>query len=827
MTAAAEALAPHPKTPASPKPPGFWLLVIGAIYPACVIAFEAATRFCATTFFDPMPTPPHILLVALAPLSVVWLWAHLRFRSDQAHEPQLSVAQAVAAGAALMISALYTLLFLPLYPLSALAILAYGLGLLPFAPLATLVCGALLLARAGKPNKQARRGIWVWFGAGLGVLALAALDTPQAATTYAVHMSSKSEAGEARALALLRSVGSRDHLLRLCYESTGMPAGPVSALVALGEPLSARLGFDEMARDQRLSRTVAAQQLYYRLTGDPYTAKEPPFREGAWGFTQGLDWDADQGGSVVGAKVRGLALSSSRIDGVIVAEDAVAYLEWTMEFTAENSAEARASLVLPPGGVVSRATLWVAGQEREAVFASRDQARQAYENVVVRERRDPLLVTTKGADRVMFQVFPVMPEAASQIRIGITAPLDLTLPGQASVALPAIIDRNFTIGSELRHAVWVEGKGEAAGVAHGLEASTPKAGAFRLRGALDDVRLARERPRLVVTRAQDPHTTLAPGRAVMAQPDTAAAAKPSFIVQTIASAPAQTADAIVFVLDGSLRAGAGAAGVKAALAALPSDRSVGLIIAGEPPGAIAPAVLDQAHRAALDQALAQHKPRGGQDNVTALTKAVLALEPFERGVLVWLHGPQPTTFSRANAGFDQALARATRLPRLVLYPLAPGPNVVLSDTPWFWGAQTMAWSGDAGVDLTHWLKAETAPSRLMISRTETAQKPAHSAGSDHIARLWARDQIARLAATGKAADRASGVDLARAYGLVAPISGAVVLETDVDIQRAGLTAPDATSVPTVPEPEQWMLLVIVSALIVWTMWRQRRMAARS
>jgi hypothetical protein len=66
---------------------------------------------------------------------------------------------------------------------------------------------------------------------------------------------------------------------------------------------------------------------------------------------------------------------------------------------------------LPPGGVVSRLTLWVNGEEREAAFAGRSQTRQAYQQVVSR-RRDPVLVTTAGRDRVLVQCFPVPAAAA-------------------------------------------------------------------------------------------------------------------------------------------------------------------------------------------------------------------------------------------------------------------------------------------------------------------------------------------------------------------------------------------------------------------------------
>ena len=85
--------------------------------------------------------------------------------------------------------------------------------------------------------------------------------------------------------------------------------------------------------------------------------------------------------------------------------------------------EARAKIKLPPGAVVSRLTLWINDEEREAAFAARGKVTEAYTQVV-RRRRDPVLVTTAGPDRILVQCFPVPPDGRTmKIRIGITAPL--------------------------------------------------------------------------------------------------------------------------------------------------------------------------------------------------------------------------------------------------------------------------------------------------------------------------------------------------------------------------------------------------------------------
>ena len=76
--------------------------------------------------------------------------------------------------------------------------------------------------------------------------------------------------------------------------------------------------------------------------------------------------------------------------------------------------------------MVSRLTLWIDGEEREAAFGGRSQVKTAYKETV-QQRRDPVLVTTCGPDRVLVQCFPVPPGGGRmKLRLGITAPLVLT-----------------------------------------------------------------------------------------------------------------------------------------------------------------------------------------------------------------------------------------------------------------------------------------------------------------------------------------------------------------------------------------------------------------
>jgi hypothetical protein len=94
--------------------------------------------------------------------------------------------------------------------------------------------------------------------------------------------------------------------------------------------------------------------------------------------------------------------------------------------------------------------------------------------------------------------------------------------------------------------------------------------------------------------------------------------------------------------------------------------------------------------------------------------------------------------------------------------------------------------------------------------------------SPHLARLWAAGEIARLAASNEEPARTRALELATRHQLVSEVSGAVVLERQSQYDAAGLKAVDPGSVPSVPEPETWMLLGVACLLLI--AFRLRRVA---
>jgi hypothetical protein len=137
----------------------------------------------------------------------------------------------------------------------------------------------------------------------------------------------------------------------------------------------------------------------------------------------------------------------SIITGIVDPDTLTASLYWTIDLknTSGVDQEAQAELKLPPGAVVSRATLWVNGVPQEAAFNTTQQVTNAYQWITVKHR-DPLLVTYKDDHTVLIKAAPVPANGdIMKIRLGITAPLTLGAEGKTSLAVPEIKEANFTL----------------------------------------------------------------------------------------------------------------------------------------------------------------------------------------------------------------------------------------------------------------------------------------------------------------------------------------------------------------------------------------------
>lgn len=697
-------------------------LLTGVILPFLSVAVEVFTGWSAEIYADPIPNRGLLLLALLAPMANLALW--VRFCTGPRPPAWLvsrpgwldwmsAVSSFVAVG--------YALLYLPITPV-ALILSLFGIGLLPLAPQFALFT-AWRLRRAlneAYPNRRTGR-VWA-----LAAGAILAVNLPGAVTVAGLHLASSgdySSRTREQGVKLLRWVGDRGQMLRACYANDG-------SWVQLWH---AGLGREE------------ARRIFYKVTGTPFDAVPQPRSASRFFF-----WDANQGGDKVGSvRLPGLTLSTSQIDGSVDPAAATSNLQWTMEFANQGPAqsEARAVVVLPAGGVVSRVTLWINGEPREAAFGGRAQVRQAYE-AVVRARRDPLLVTTAGPGRVLVQCFPVPAGGTMKIRLGITSPVT-----GGRLELPHLAEQNFGAAAGAgAHTVWIDAGGAA------------------IRRSLDDGALARplELP------------------ALAAPADLAWTPDPNDASRHIERrwARAEKPGRLIVVVDGSESLRSFADEIEKQLAAAPPDLPVTRVLAGD--------------HWSMPERFEPGDFAGGADNVPALLRAqTLALEGT-RPVIVWLHGPQPVELSPA-AALEQFWRRRPGRARLVAIELAAGPNHVLA-----------ALDGTVEVEpvktnINNMFKTIIDPYvRPVFVRAAGVAGAGVRTGAD-LAQLWAASQANQLAAAGSASSAAS---IAAAYQVVTAVSGAVVLESQAQYETAGLRPGTPLEMASTPEPATLVLSLI-------------------
>jgi len=758
-----------------------FLWILGVALPLGVLLFELIAGLCSEILFDPMPTWIHALLIALVPAANAWA---LLASSRSKHSPWMGRLNGFAIG----ISAFYALQFAIITPFAAMAIIYLGIGLIPLSPLLSFGCALILrrrlrLAAVGANNPMP--SAW-WHTAIPAFLLMILLGIPQwVIQVGAAQANDPDPAVRVRAVRMIRAIGNKTLLLRRCYR--GSEHLELSALF-----LAQSLGYSPSRSD--------AQKAYYRVTGTPYNATPPPRIKGLRGQTlMDAEWfDAGLGGDRVAARIKDLSLSQSRLDGRVDSTSGIAYLEWTLEFhnASKQQREARALIELPPGAMVSRVTLWINDEPCEAAFGGRSQTRKAYQQVAVRQRRDPVLVTTAGPDRILLQCFPVPIDGSMKTRIGITVPLlvlDAT-PGEATLRLPAFIEQNFTAKPNLATSAWIESDVMPLSTSDGLKAIDGKE-RVSIRGHIsaDDSEPASF---LSVPIAFPYPPILSRDDRI---PDNQA------IVQTLQlpeSTPAFPT-ALAIVIDGSARMGAYVDTLREILTGLPADTQVLCLLASDEPQAVEGSVPKNFLHFA-----------GGCDNGAALGLAAEWAATHENAPILWLHAAQPIESSDL-----ESLRQAADFSRgnLVIHShqFGPGANRISEKVADLRLVRPLPIIGDSAEEILAALRGGNGHwKRKLIPETDTLGGE-WLEGSSHIARLWGAGEINRLTAPHRKGGRDEAIGLAQSWQLVTPISGAVVLETAAQYKANNLTPANTASTPgIVPEPATWLLLMTGAPLLL-------------
>jgi hypothetical protein len=784
----------EPLKPAEPRA-GAWVFIMAVLIPAATFVIELVTGICAGAFFDPMPTLLHVVLVALVPALNLAVWSAI-YSKQSRRKRLLSWANGLAIGVAIF----YSLLFVPMMIPGLIGIIFCGFGLLPLSPALSLIGALLLRSKLRRLGDNAPASLpGFWRGISIAWLLLLTVELPTLVTRIGMQKAiSADPEQQLTGIRWLRTWGREETLLRACYGYTARAQSSdlISWLIA---------GPDRANPEQ-------ARAIYFRVTGRPFNSEPAPQVRTGRGTWDGLDdwtWDEDQGGEAVGGRIKGLFLSASRLDSTINPDAAWSYTEWTMEFRNDSrqQREARAQILLPPGGVVSRLTLWVNGEEREAAFAGRAQTRGAYQKVAIQQRRDPVLVTTCGPDRVLMQCFPVPPDGGvMKIRLGITAPLHLNSETNGLVRLPVALERNFTVNKSFEHAVWAQAAGDIASDCTALAREVSNHGQWALRGGLSETELVSSRSLLRIPRA--------PARRCAWTKDTRNPNE-QFIRQEISNALTRPATNVIFVLDGSASMARYWADITQAIMSLPATIPNTILIAS-----------DHVETITNTTALMRFHPAGGQDNLPALLESWNLALRKPGSVIVWIHGPQPLKLA-PEAALLQAVERSPVRPEIYEVQTDFGPDRLMEYLEAL-RLRSVLRTGALKPDLERLVAclrggAETWQiQRRVVPDQITAQANDALEGTLHLARLWAADAVQKLKSKNKVEE---AIKQAALFQLVTPVSGAVVLETKEQFAQNGLQPVDVDTVPSVPEPSAGALIVV--GLLVLRLARKRRLTDQS
>lgn len=786
------------------------ILFAGVIMPAISITVEATTHICAEFYFDPIPTFWHLALVIFVPLAQLQVWFAIR-RCD----PNRLKLAGLLNAAALGISIFYSIIYIPLLPLAALTILI-ALGLLPLAPFLSLLAACLMrkelkkVAAIAPPTSFALRFPGLLAGFAFTIAVVGILELPEALTRYGLQMAASTSLHKrAEGIRFLRSYGSKEYLLRSCYNQSGAVTGLLTNVYWIRNPV----------------HPAKAREIYYRVTGETFDSSAPPHRVVNRLLSDDIvEFDRNQGETTIGGKLRGLSLAESKLEGSMDADGGVGYMQWTLTFqnASEFQREARSEIQLPPGAVVSRLTLWVNGQEREAAFAARQQVRQAYQQVV-QQRRDPVLVTTAGRDRILVQCFPVPPyHGQMKIRIGITVPLVLEDTAEkAWLMLPHFASRNFEIPDDVKHSVWINAT-HPLGSGNGLLGYViPSNTGFQLQGQFTDADLLKPESAIQLNRFNRDSAFWSPNPFEV---------ESTIVKQSLEERTPAHLRRIVVVVDTSASMAVWARQIGQALHTLPTNIDLQLVLAdGEWLHESQGKNIVAAGIEGVSWALKNAEFAGGADNGPALKRAWdLATEETGNNAIVWIHSPQLVPFESIGGLIDRS--QRPFGPSLYSVKTRVGPDEIEKRLDGINEVKSVVRLGSLRSDLERLfgqLSGRKKTLEFVRSLKHTTSSSIESEGfqtSAHLARLWANDEVARMLNARDESLKFAATELAVRYQLVTPVSGAVVLENDQQYRNAGLKPVDAGTVPTIPEPEIVSLLIAAVITIAWLICVKRRPA---
>lgn len=790
---------------------GFWCSAV--LLPLLAIAVETQLQVLSGCVLSPTRSWGQFLALLAVPFSLAA--AEVLLSRNGASRKALGWA-AFLNGYAITLSLLYILSSWHIILMSTFAILIGGIGLIGWSPLFAFGAGLAQLVKVLKKRQKLMPQVR-FSGVGLAMagvvvalLVAAGVQARQFMVIKTYEQAYEASGNEQQELVKrLRWLRAEPELHQACYGKF-----PQTGLFP----------------NQRTSDSDASykrdRELYYLVTGQAYNSKEleptglkfrrrhEPPAQTDW-QTQWIN-DSEIGGSRVGTRVPGLSLQSSTIDGEVTQGPGVAYLEWIMEFRNDSNRqrEARAQLALPPGAVPSLLTLWIEGEERQAAYSSVQKVREAYRSVAVVQRRDPALLTMSGPDRALLQCFPILPQSTMKVKVGITIPLKAQ-GEQAWLRLPYLAERNFSIDQEFEHGVWISADAPVRHSNDGWRNGQTDSG-FSVRGPLDETALQTAGSASLAVDAPE-----ATGR-FHARLDTMNA---TMRWETPLSPESSR---VILVVDGSVPMRSAMIDWQGLVNAFPEGIEINAMVATAIPEVWREApVTIEGHREELGNWLESTTFEGGGDPVPALELAWDSAAEVENSTICWIHAAQPVLLEPVD-GLAQRLRNrpappAGNGPRLLHTQVVPGPHTVINQLTDIAGIEPVLLVSDMQETLESMAKhlsGETLVRRYALGSELAGQG---QATTDHLARLAIYEHVRHEARSDDEDARVAAGKLAAAAKLITPLSGAVVLERREQYKDHGLDVPgeEVEGIPSVPEPEEWALLLIAAGGLGLLLWRRR------
>lgn len=489
----------------------------------------------------------------------------------------------------------------------------------------------VLTIRKTKELDSARRRIlsYLCFGALTAALILIGSEVQTiVAHFYERQALNSNQKTSLPALSFLRQINSERQLRLLCADSRS--AGFAGLFIPI--------------------KPSEAERLYFMLEGKPFVIENKTDRaasvpiEGVTSINTTYQMNTEQlKNFAIGAKLPGVSLTRSTINGRLHPDNLSATLVWTMVFQNEGKdlETARAEISLPESAAIIGAKVWQDGESIDGSFSADGSSSQ----LGYRQGPDGRL-SELGRGKYLLQSKSLTPDSQVKMQVTMVLPMELEQLENAQIKLPQIIASNFSLEGE--HNLELLSDNKIDNSAPAFTTGHRADGLTFLSGSLTPEQI--ESSPLTILCKRNPITALASCKDQgdfkrhfqKVRPATAQEnpGNPNYslyltrqIEQTIASAPGR----VVVVLDGSVETSKYLDQIKNALNHIPSGIPVSVMVAStEDKTFTKPEDL----KAALPKLKAVNFT-GGQENLKALVKAAEFAGQTKEGVVLWVHGRQP------------------------------------------------------------------------------------------------------------------------------------------------------------------------------------------